>query len=224
MTRLLYYCALVALPTWAGPIEFGRAELNRSLSARGLELSIQTELGPGPPESYRITPGRITGADPRGLMYGLLEAADQIREHGQLVPAQGAPATPMRGIRYFLHNRELESDWYYSRDYWQEFLAMLARNRFNRFNLVFAHQTNYLAPPYLFWLDIPEFPQVRVPGLTAGEQRRNLEMLRFISQTTEDHGIDFTLGIWEHNIQTNMTPTVEGLTRKNIGPYSYAAL
>ena len=101
---------------------------------------------------------------------------------------------------------------------------MLARQRFNRFNLVFAHQTNYLAPPYPFWLDLPEFPEIRVPGLSAEDRKRNLEMLQYISQAAADHGIDFTLGVWEHNIQTNMKPTVEGITRENIGPYSRAAL
>src|SRR5919199_607291 len=104
---------------------------------------------------------------------------------------------------------------------------MLARDRFNRFNLVFAHQTNYLAPPYPFWLELPEFPQIRVPGLSEAERNRNLETLRYISQAAADHGIAFTLGIWEHNIQTSphrMTPTTEGITRENIGPYSYAAL
>jgi hypothetical protein len=202
-------------------------ELKRALAARGMDTSrfpIRTGVAAGPPESFRIEPGRITGGDERGLMYGLLEAAEQIRQQGRLRPATGAPATPIRGIRRFLHNEDLEEDWYYSREHWLDFFAMLARNRFNRFNLVFAHQTNYLAPPYPFWLSLPEFPQIRVPGLTAAEQSRNLEMLRFISQTAEDHGIDFALGVWEHNIQTNMKPTVEGLTRDNIGPYSYAAL
>jgi hypothetical protein len=101
---------------------------------------------------------------------------------------------------------------------------MLAQNRFNRFNLVFAHQTNYLAPPYPFWLDLPEFPQIRVPGLSADQRNTNLQMLQYISQAAADHGIDFTLGVWEHNIQTRMTPTTEGITRENIGPYSHAAL
>src|SRR5204862_2147381 len=67
-------------------------------------------------------------------------------------------------------------------------------------------------------------PQLKVPGLTTAQQDRNLEMLRFISQTATEHAIDFTLGIWEHNVQTRQKPTVEGLTRENIGPYSYAAL
>jgi hypothetical protein len=214
-----------ALTASAGPVEFGKAELERAVAERGLRrLRYRTEITSDPPESYRILPGRITGGDLRGLMYGLLEAAEQIRERGRLFPTRGSPATPMRGIRRFLHNKDLEEDWYYSREYWKDFYAMLARNRFNRFTLVFSHQTDYLAPPYPYWLKLPEFPQIRVPGLSREQRERNLEMLRYISQTAADHAIDFTLGVWEHNIQPRMTPTVEGLTPENIGPYSYAAL
>ncbi len=217
--------AVCALPVFAGPVDFGQAELDRAFAERGLRrVRIRAEVTADPPESFRILPGRVTGGDVRGLMYGLLEAAAQIRGQGRLYAAKGSPATPIRGIRSFLHNEDLEKDWYYSQDYWRDFFAMLARNRFNRFNLVFAHQTNYLAPPYPFWFTLPEFPEIRVPGLTPERQQRNLEILQFISQTATEHAIDFTLGVWEHNIQPNMTPTVEGLTPENIGPYSYAAL
>ncbi len=48
------------------------------------------------------------------------------------------------------------------------------------------------------------------------------DMLRYISQTAVDHGIDFTLGVWEHNIQDyrkpHMLPMTEGLTPENIAP------
>jgi hypothetical protein len=209
----------------SGPVDFGRTELNRALRERGLsEKAIATQIRPGPAESWSIRPGVVSGADDRGLMYGLLEAADQIRVSGTLTTAAGRPATPMRGIRYFIHNEQLEERWFYSREHWRAYFAMLARNRFNRYNLVFAHQTNYLAPPYPFWVDVAEFPQIRVPGLTSEQRERNLEMLRYISQTAADHGVDFTLGVWEHNAQDNQTPMVEGLTAANIGPYSHAAL
>lgn len=217
-----------ACAVWAGPRDFGLEEFRQAAAARKLNpklYRIQTEITlDGKPESYRILPGRVTGADLRGLMYGLLEAAEQIRETGRLKAAKGEPAVPMRGIRVFLHNEDLERDWYYSRDYWTAFLQMLARCRFNRFNLVFAHQTHYLAPPYPFWLHVPEFPEIRVPGLAAAGRDRNLEMLRFISQTAADHAVDFTLGVWQHNVQANMKPTVEGITAENIGPYSRKAL
>jgi hypothetical protein len=212
----------VGVAAGGGAEQFGLEELHRALAARDLSIAFRTSITAGPPESYRVAGDLISGADARGLMYGLLEGAAQIRAQGRLRPASGRPATPIRGIRYFLHNRDLEEDWYYSRDYWREYLAMLARHRFNRFNLVFAHQTNYLAPPYPFWLRLPEFPDIRAAGLP--DPAPNLDILRFISQTAADHGIDFTLGVWEHNIQTGMKPTTEGLTPENIGPYSYAAL
>ncbi|MBI4877284.1 MAG: hypothetical protein HY822_21870, partial [Acidobacteria bacterium] len=226
-TRLIAIGSLVAAAALAGPKEFGIDELNRAIAGRRLKPELfrfRTEITSDAPETYRILPGRISGGDLRGLMYGLLDAAEQIRAHGRVLPSKGAAATPIRGIRYFLHNEDLERDWYYSKDYWVEYLRMLARHRFNRFNLVFAHQTNYLAPPYPFWLALTEFPEVRVPGLGAEQRARNLDMLRFISQTAADHGIDFTLGVWEHNVQTNQKPTAVGITEQNIGPYSYAAL
>jgi hypothetical protein len=217
--------ALTATVVCAGPIDFGKAELNQALSARGLKArSIVVERRAGPPESWSIRPGQVTGADERGLMYGLLEAAAQIRASGRLTPASGQAATAMRGIRSFMHNEDLEKSWYYSREYWDAYFSMLARNRFNRFNLVFAHQTNYLAPPYPYWIGLAEFPQIRVPGLTDAQRSRNLELLQYISQAAAGHGVDFTLGVWEQNVRTNDTPTVEGLTRDNIGPYSGAAL
>jgi hypothetical protein len=224
----LFFC-LTALSLAAGPVEFGRAELQNAIHARGWnDVSFEEAIAPGPPESYVFAAGKITGADPRGLMYGLLAVAEQIRTEGKFTPQQGAPKTPIRGIRYFLHNQEMERDWYYSHEYWDEYLSMLARNRFNRFNLVFAHQTDYLAPPYPFWVDLPEFPTIRARNLTAPQRERNLEMLQYISQGAADRGIDFTLGVWEHDIQHQrippMNPMTEGLTRENIGPYSYAAL
>jgi hypothetical protein len=206
------------------------SRLKKALADRGLPESLvqlQTKLVEGKPECYTIVRRLVSGSDERGLMYGLLEAAEQIRASGRVSDAAGCPAVAMRGIRYFIHNHDLEKNWYYSREYWDQYFDLLARSRFNRFNLVFAHQTNYLAPPYPFWIKVPEFPEIRVPGLTAEQRTRNLEMLKYISQAAADHGIDFTLGVWEHNIQTSphkMVPTVDGITRENIGPYSHAAL
>jgi len=221
----LILLVLTSVATLAGPVEFGKAELERALAARGLPHdSVAAQVRAGAPESWTIEAGRVTGGDERGLMYGLLEAAEQIRATGRLTPRSGGPATPMRGIRYFIHNKDMEERWYFAREYWDAYFSMLARNRFNRFNLVFAHQTNYLAPPYPYWIGLAEFPQIRVPGLTTEQRTRNIDMLRYISQAAADHGVDFTLGVWEHNVRSNDTPTVEGLTRENIGPYSRAAL
>jgi hypothetical protein len=141
---------LVAMPCFAGPVEFGTAEFQRALSQRGLSstaLLLEKKMVKGKPECFAISGSSISASDERALMYGLLEASDQIRANGRVSDANGCPAVALRGIRYFLHNHDLEQRWYYSHDYWDEYFAMLARNRFNRFNLVFAHQTDYLAPP-----------------------------------------------------------------------------
>src|ERR1022692_420716 len=215
---------IVAIPSFAGPEEFGSAEFQRALAQRGLPptaSSLEKKLVSGKPECFTISGTSISASDKRGLMYAFLDAADQIRANGRVSNATGCPAVAIRGIRYFLHNHDLEQQWYYSRDYWDEYFAMLAHNRFNRFNLVFAHQTDYLAPPYPFWLSLPDFPEIRVPGLSDEQRAKNLEMLQYISQAAADHGIDFTLGIWEHNYENGM---VSGITRENIGPYSHEAL
>lgn len=226
---MIVLAALCPSTAWGGPREFGLGELERALAGRGLSSGawpLRAEIRPGPAESFAIRADRVVGADERGLMYGLLAAAEQIGATGRLRPEHGAPHVPMRGIRLFLHNEALEAEWYHAREHWDAYFAMLARQRFNRFNLVFAHQTDYLAPPYPFWLELPEFPEVQVPGLSAERRRRNLDTLRYISQAAADHGIDFTLGIWEHDVQADrgMRPAAVGLTPENIGPYSYAAL
>src|SRR5581483_1183619 len=90
---------LLACPLWAGPVEFARAELDRALADRGIKLAYRSGVSQLAPEAFEIEPYRITGGDLRGLMYGLLEAADQIRARGYLVLTKASPATPIRGIR-----------------------------------------------------------------------------------------------------------------------------
>src|SRR5712672_2432486 len=100
----LLFC-LTGLTLAAGPVDFGRAELQRAIHDRGLsDIHLEEVIEPGAPESYTITAKKITAADPRGLMYGLLAVAEQIRTEGRFTPQQAAPKTPIRGIRYFLHN------------------------------------------------------------------------------------------------------------------------
>ncbi len=116
----------------AGPLDFGKSELNAALAARGLEpalLRLVTEINGDPSESYRIDGPRIFGGDIRGLMYGLLEAAGQIRATGKLAAAKGQPACAIRGVRVAYEGQ--------SKDYWAAYITTLARNRFNRLNLVF---------------------------------------------------------------------------------------
>jgi len=129
--------ALVAGVLAAGPIEFGTAELDRAIAERGLNprlFRIKTEVSVDPPESYRIIPGLVTGGDLRGVMYGLLEAARQIREAGRLRKANGAPACAIRGVRASVH--DLEAGLAQAREFWPALFQSLARSRFNRFSFM----------------------------------------------------------------------------------------
>ena len=145
MRRLfaLALCLPFFLAGGSGPVEFGRLELERAYAERKLPLPripVQSEVSADRPESFRILPIRVTGGDVRGLMYGLIEAAEQIRERGRLVVATGAPAVAIRGVRMVVGPEDTRADWYKSDEYWQEFFALLARSRFNRFSLVFSGQ------------------------------------------------------------------------------------
>lgn len=143
--RLSISLVACALSVSAGPVDFGLSELNAAMAARKLRWKNKAELSTEAPETYRIEPysyggAHITGGDLRGLMYGLLEAAEQIRAAGRLAKVHGVPATPLRGVHIALDAR-LES---VSEDFWRFYFQMLARNRFNRSHITF---TNF-DPPY----------------------------------------------------------------------------
>jgi hypothetical protein len=143
--RLLISALACALAASAGPVDFGLAELNAAMSERKLKWKNKAELSTEAPETYRIEPysyggAHISGGDLRGLMYGLLEAAEQIRATGRLVKVHGVPATSLRGVRVVLNSRLEKAP----EEFWRAYFQLLARNRFNRVHFAF---TNF-DPPY----------------------------------------------------------------------------
>ena len=81
------------------------------------------------------------GSDPRGLMYSLLELADQVTHTGTLARHKATEEQPANRIRSIIRPfvSEVEDKaWFYDRDHWREYLTMLATNRFNRFSLTFG--------------------------------------------------------------------------------------
>jgi len=165
--RLLTLAFLLAAALPAGPVDFGLNEYKSALAARNLKWKIAYEVTSDPPESYRIEPykyggAHVTGGDLRGLMYGLLEAAEQIRTTGRLKQVHANPTTMIRGARLYARDAN------FTPERWRAYFETLARDRFNRFTLI------YTEPP------------------------RDLQYLRGVTQTAADFGIDFTLALWEH--------------------------
>jgi hypothetical protein len=131
---------LWAVVCTAGPKEFGLTQLHQALADRNLETKIVAELGTDPPETFQIEPSpagsmvRITGGDLRGLMYGLIEAAEQIRATGKLARAHGSPTIALRGVRLPLSDSNR-----FTPGGWREFMETLALARFNRVTVVLDH-------------------------------------------------------------------------------------
>ena len=156
----------------SGPVEFGLAEFQAANATRKWPVKIKTELSLDQPETFRIEPytaggGRVTGGDLRGLMYGLIEAAGQMRTLGRLKPTRGVPATPLRGVRFKVAPADMEQPWFSSETFWRIYFQTLARSRFNRFSLA-------------------------APSLLEPASR-----LCMLSQLAASYGIDFTLGLPE---------------------------
>jgi hypothetical protein len=148
------------------------AELNAAIAGRDLAVKpkIVAELNTDPPETYRIDPyaggGHITGGDLRGLMYGLLEAAEQIRTDGKLKASRGAPALALRGVRI---GAESLAQWFDSGEFAQRYFAEMARDRFNRLEVTFE--------------------------LSQSDHRLEaFQAVRQVAQTAGEYGVDIAIG------------------------------
>lgn len=191
----------------------------------------------------------ICGADDRGLMYALLDAADRVRATpgatgdplAQLADVAEAPFVRDRSLSVYTMNRAHWESRFYDERYWARYFDLIAASRFNRFLIVFGYENGgFLAPPYPYFFDTPGFDRVKMVGLTAAQQGRNLAALNRLIELAHDRGIAVSLGIWDHiyrgAVQTGgaewlkdyagrpVPNTVEGVTTANLNVYTLAAL
>jgi hypothetical protein len=181
----------------------------------------------------------IAGYDDVGLMYALLDQADAVNNAGDsydwfasVKDISETPANSMRRVRVLMHHAANEKGWYHSKEFWDWYIGMLATNRFNGLNLVYSHQSPYMAPMYAWHLQLDEFPSVRAKGVSDEERQQNLEVLRHVAKICHDRGIELTIGVWQHlpwkhsYVQTreDQESLVEGLDEKNVRQYTAAAI
>lgn len=182
------------------------------------------------------------GSDERGLVYGLLELADQVRLGDEplalfknLEPTVEKPANVVRSVaRCFVSDVE-DKPWFNDRSFWQRYLTMLATQRFNRFSLTLGIGYDFTTDirdcyfhfAYPFLVPVPGY-NVRAEPLPDAEREKNLKMLRFISDETARRGLHFQLGLWTHAYKWSNSPKanyiIEGLTPENHAPYCRDAL
>jgi hypothetical protein len=205
---------------------------------------------PRSPESLALLEAEVSGrrallacgADGRGLAYALLELADRVRPGEAPLralplvrPIVEQPANAVRSVMRQFTSETLDKPWFYDRQAWERYLTMLATHRFNRLHLAFGLgydslqrvADSYLLFAYPFLVSVPGYA-VRVTNLPDAERERNLETLRFISDSTAARGLDFELGIWMHGYQLADSPeakyVVEGLSPDAHAAYCRDAL
>lgn len=174
----------------------------------------------------------VTGSDDNGVKYGCFDLAEQVEHVGPdadlfdvFTPRRKTPDVPVRRLQTFLHNADLERKWYYSEEFWDGYLDLLARSRYNEFNLVFGHQTAHLIPVYAYMFELEDYPQVRVEGLSDEDRARNLSALQMISRMAGERGIDFWMGIWQSkpwagDLMGGQQTCVHGLDEIDLADYT----
>jgi hypothetical protein len=136
VAAVLIHSVVVAAPARAqGPVDFGLAELHRVIEERGLnpkscQVAVEYSLVL-PADGFQIQGQIVRGGSRRGVMYGLLEAADQLREHKALGAVKATPRFEIRAARLRASDEVLARP---ERE-WRELFTELARARFNRLRL-----------------------------------------------------------------------------------------
>jgi hypothetical protein len=185
----------------------------------------------------------LSGSDDRGLMYSLLEVADRIgwaRDSGKPLSEvhniQESPTVTDRGVTIFTMQQAQFETRLHDENYWTKYFDTLARDRFNKFQVLFAYEMDgYMCPAYPYFVDTPGFPEVKVEGLSKEQQQRNTSDLHRLIRMAHDRGIRVTLGFWCHYYKTSTsfrkanldlpdTGKVVGLSLTNLIPYTRAAL
>jgi hypothetical protein len=190
----------------------------------------------------------VCGADDRGLMYAALDAADRTSwtpdaadPFAAIPDRDERPHTAERSLSMYTMNRAYWESRFYDERYWTRYLDMLAANRFNRLLIIFGYENGgFMAPAYPYFFDTPNFPDVRMNGVTSAARQRNLDTLNRLIEMAHDRGVAVGLGIWDHiyrgGVQTGgatwlreyvdrpVPNTVGGLTAGNLNAYTLASL
>ena len=182
---------------------------------------------PAGPESYviRVAKRRIlvVGSDPVGTMYGCLDLAEQIRwnsdkpdpRHVQERTAR--PFLQVRAVNPFLHIQALTdtTSWYFSDDFWNSYLDLLAESRHNLLDIHAAYDLRKTNFPNIFpyFFSFKEFPDTGVPPELT---RKIFAQFKRIVALAKERGIHVAL----MNYNTAVTSAGKALTGEELIEYT----
>ena len=139
----------------------------------------------------------VTGADPKGAMYGALDLAEQIQLCGvdSVAEKAEAPFLSMRGIKFNLPwEPYANGDPFVSNDetcwdmgFWRDYIDMLAMNRYNCLTLWSRH-------PFHLMFRLDKYPDTT--PLSDAELERNMRFFRDLFGYARSRGIDTYIITW----------------------------
>ena len=198
---------------------------------------------------YQKKPATIIGGyDEKGLMYALLDVSNRVSwSTNSSAPLRyvkevtSEPYVKERGLSMYTMNRRYWESRFYDENYWVEYFDMMAKNRFNMLEILFGYENGgFMSPCYPYFFNVEGFPDVKMEGITAEQQQRNLKTMNHIIQMAHNRGISVRLSIWDHiyrgGVQAGGNPDFEyvpgkpqpfqvgGLDATNILPYTKAAV
>jgi len=157
---------------------------------------------PEKPESYAVSlspdkhSATVDGSDATGAMYGEFDLAEQIAGQrgedwaAQIKPVSKSPYLEVRGVNMFLTVQDVDNadGALWSDDYWQKYLDMMARDRYNFLDIHGLCDPVTLSFPngFSFFLSLPDFPEV---GVGAERAAKNLARFREVIRMAADRGI-----------------------------------
>lgn len=160
------------------------------------------QKAPDKPESYAVSLSSngqvayVDGSDPTGVMYGEFELAEQIGSAAgselasAIKPVSKSPYLEIRGVNMFLTVQDVDNadGAFWSDDYWQKYLDIMARSRYNFLDIHGLCDAVTISFPngFSYFLNLPDFPQV---GVGPERAAKNLARFRQVIQMAADRGI-----------------------------------
>lgn len=193
------YAAAARAATVDPRVAWGRAQLEAALGAAGYEpgaVRIETTIAANSPrlpdrarrpEGFFLGTGpeniEVVGADAAGVLYGCLEAAEQIRDQGALPaglsiadgPTMTQRATCILLMKLGSYNFPVspqEFPFFYDRTLWTGWLDEMARLRFNSLAIWNGH-------PFAYFVKFDRFQEAQ-DGMEPGLVGRNQAMLHWL--------------------------------------------
>lgn len=190
----------------------------------------------------------LCGADARGLEYAALDtaarvawSADAQRPFLEVRDTAEQPYLSERSVSMYTMQRAYFESRLYDRRHWERYFDLLAASRINRFVVIFGYENGgFMAPPYPYFFNVEQFPDVTLVGLTEDARKRNVEAFRAMIAAAHARGIDFVAAIWDHIyrggvqgggiegasslVGRRVPGLVWGVTGENLAPYTKAAL